>query len=162
MNSNGIGRRDTVDASPDYRVDQRIDIAAVPFWRAKRAQERIVKLVDTFPFGTVELNMTHRLCIVSTDKMKTACSSWRRDRYGVKALVMIVGVVHRTGAVVDDESSGTSRRASRWNVKDGISIRQHPRAKGTRGYLVRRRHEITGDMAIEVYTQIPRHLLFAL
>ena len=105
MNSNGIGRRDTVDASPDHRVDQRIDIAAVQFWRAKRAQERIVKLVDTFPFGTVELNMTHRLCIVSTDKMKTACSSWRRDRDGVKALVVIVGVVHRTGAVVDDESS---------------------------------------------------------
>jgi hypothetical protein len=37
-----------------------------------------------------------------------------------------------------------------------------PRAKGTRGYLDRRRNGITGDMAIEVYTQIPRHLLFAL
>jgi hypothetical protein len=37
-----------------------------------------------------------------------------------------------------------------------------PRAKGTRGYLDRRRNGITGDMAIEVYTQIPRHRLFAL
>ena len=36
-----------------------------------------------------------------------------------------------------------------------------PRAKGTRGYLDRR-NGITGDIAIEVYTQIPRHLLFAL